>query len=134
MHTQFGNNKQEVKGFQEQRHLQYVPHNSLLNLERTVFRTSYDRNSENYNLQVIELVCSNSTKVGEEKAPQLENKDKTRDGGGWGLWEEKGKGKGGRRRRRGTNSPKGDHHHLLEPSPLPTMQSSLRQLHQKLYV
>lgn len=120
MQTQFGNNKQEVKGFQEQRHLQYVPHNSLLNLERTVFRMSYDRNSENYNLQVIELVCSNSTKVGEEKAPQLEIKDKT--------W------KGRRRRRRGTNSPKGDHHHLLEPSPLPTMQSSLRQLHQKLYV
>lgn len=72
-----------------------MPHNSLLNLERTVFRTSYDRNSENYNLQVIELVCSNSTKVGEEKAPQLEIKDKTRDGGGWGeggLWEEKAKG------------------------------------------
>lgn len=45
---------------------------------------SYDRNSENYNLKVIELVCSNSTKVGEEKAPQLEIKDKTRDGWGWG--------------------------------------------------
>lgn len=84
MHTQFGNSKQEAKGFQEQRHLQYVPHNSLLNLEHTLFRMSYDRNSENYNLQVVELVCSNSTKVGEEKAPQLEIKDRTRGCGGEG--------------------------------------------------
>lgn len=102
MHTQFGNNKQEVKGFQEQRHLQYVPHNSLLNLERTVFRMSYDRNSENYNLQVIELVCSNSTKVGEEKAPQLEIKDKTWDGwvGGGGGGVVGGEGEGGKEKKK----------------------------------
>lgn len=64
---------------------------------------SYDRNSENYNLQVIELVCSNSTKVGEEKAPQLEIKDKTRDGGGWGVGGRGvvgGEGEGGKEKKK----------------------------------